>query len=491
MPQVTKKRRTVAVAAATTLYGMVFPRQVGTTVRRLPHGKSHMDRLPAELRDMIALHAAPSLCKFLRHGRRSRAELDSIAGNECEALWAEVLDVEWLGDFKMLPNYPERSDCLLSIRSRSMLERLLKSGVEVPLELKQRLLIRRGWLDMLDYEAADIVAHAAAREGSIQVLNDLMNVRRIVPNMCPYHRSAAREGQLEAVKWLCSNATYHALESLLDVAASSGNLDLVKWLHENTQFYGTGIGIDEAAWKGYIHIITWFADNRREQCTGRAFRWACNSGRVDVLEVLRVRYPTVFAGTISSTFEGAKHACTLDWIKQYRPHFVPHRAFNTYICTGNLEATAWMVENAGALLTRDMLHIALRDKHVALAGWMIAEKKLEVDGDWLEPFLISGNTAALGCIAQSDHRWTSDIIDMFIANHRWNLVKWLAALCPSSLGQAWLEEIIQEDRLLVFKIVIEHYLRAGWNLKRARQVSADAGVDRITALLDARIARHL
>ncbi|KAL2918594.1 hypothetical protein HK105_201995 [Polyrhizophydium stewartii] len=343
----------------------------------LPPGASHFDRLPPELRDMIESLATPTLHLFLRRLRRwpfLAKDISRVVYHR-DSLWTEVLETEWPGDLAMLPEVSEGNPCFLAVRSRQMFERLRNAGVEIRQVLVQRIAIRRGWLDMLDFGNVDVLAMAAAAEGCIPLLQDIIEVRRLVDVEIAQICSASKQGNLETVKWLsCRTRDPGMLRCATKNAASSGNLDLVKWLHGDNPL--------RQAWLASKSVATpksgSYLNDEAGCCSELAFLLASWNSQAHILEFLRVQHPDVFAKLPDETFDDPDNVSMLAWIKQHRPKLSFQGFLGRFTSTGNIEALAWIVDNTSARLSHMHLGSAVLHDHVDMVKWMVLKKGIDI-----------------------------------------------------------------------------------------------------------------
>ncbi|KAL2913701.1 hypothetical protein HK105_206861 [Polyrhizophydium stewartii] len=142
--------------------------------RPRPSATNEWDRMPAEIQHMILATAGP-FTKFV-NGMLVAAELRGLSAKQRERLWQDAIDVDWQGDLHLLlhANIASKS---LSFHNRRLFERAMG---RFRIEDVTQVIIRNGWMDMLDFSGSGIVAPAAAREGALDLLEDLFDVKQIV-----------------------------------------------------------------------------------------------------------------------------------------------------------------------------------------------------------------------------------------------------------------------------------------------------------------------
>ena len=101
---------------------------------------------------------------------------------------------------------------------------------------------------------------------------------------------AARNGHIEAVKWLYENRDKTRSTGCTSVgimkAAANGHLGVLKWLHETHELGWTRQVMDGAAQHGQLDVVKWLHVNRKEGCTTNAMDFAALCGHLDVLKWL-------------------------------------------------------------------------------------------------------------------------------------------------------------------------------------------------------------
>ncbi|KAL2916774.1 hypothetical protein HK105_203553 [Polyrhizophydium stewartii] len=453
----------------------------------LPCGASHWDRLPAELHDKVFSHTTPTLSRFIRRGTSVRAELDSISDAVREQLWREALESEWSGDLAALPRLRGNSNLPLMVSSRRMLDRMVSAGVRLPPAQLQRLAVRHGWTDLLDFQRPEILAKAAACEGHVALLAEL-DERRLATPTTWHARFAAEAGHLAAVMWLRSRmAGVEWPPAVMDWAAASGCLDLVVWLHKTAACRCTADAVDRAASNGHLHVVEWLAANTAGGCSGSAFGAALANGDIAVLDVLRQRWPSVLAVLDEAALARARHVSTLAWLRKHRPDAALARLLPHLIASGAVEPVEWLVDHAGARLEPAMVQTAIEMNHAALVEWLVARKGLAVDAGMFDSPRHGANTDALAWVARHDSRWAGVMADRFAATGCEPLVEWLHVRFRRSVTQSTLEAAVRAFKHRMVEFVVDRIDGVEWDLDRARQLAMAVGDHSAVQIIDERI----
>ncbi|KAL2918961.1 hypothetical protein HK105_201231 [Polyrhizophydium stewartii] len=463
----------------------------------LPHGGSHWDRLPIELRDAVLAVATPQLAWFDRRRPLLDAEAASLAPPARRRLWIEALETEWPGRLDTLPFVHWDPSLTLAIRSRRMLARVCAfwetsnqgdmHGVDA-----QRLCIRRGWTDLLCFRDAAVVAEAAAGEGATVILKALYRTFRLQGRLTDLVHRAAEGGNLETVQWLCGcswSPTASSPSNAVYAAAGSGNLELVKWLVGNGHAIVGTMAVENAAEHGHLHIVRWLADKTVERLHACVFSRACTNGHVDVLEFLRVRYPEVFGRTTDHTFEGARHVHALAWLKQHCPHMGFEECLRRACCSDNVDAAAWILENTATRVRQDMVVAALKHGALAVLQWMIVKQNAEINlHDYFSESCCT-NTVVLAWGIRHDGRLASVIAERAALDRKWPLLDWLHVRYPGSLKTGLIEAVIDAGQLGIAGDLIARFDGVDWDLARARELAVRAESRSLVQRIDARIGK--
>ncbi|KAL2915697.1 hypothetical protein HK105_204641 [Polyrhizophydium stewartii] len=209
-------------------------------LRFRPSATNEWDRMPAEIQNMILPHASP-FTKFVT-GPLLAADLRELPEQLREQVCQDANDANWQGDLGQLPPVDITGKALRV--SCDFLE-CLKSRVDRSVVIQ--LAIRSSWTDMISHDEPDKVAAAAALEGDLCVLRDLIDLRGLVdadgtlvsyalscksfeaacflsyrPNLRTFS-NAAKMGHLEMLD---------LTESDLENAYERSHSDLLKWAYK-------------------------------------------------------------------------------------------------------------------------------------------------------------------------------------------------------------------------------------------------------------------
>ncbi|KAG9403282.1 hypothetical protein AC1031_005928 [Aphanomyces cochlioides] len=97
---------------------------------------------------------------------------------------------------------------------------------------------------------------------------------------------AAKNGQLEVVKYFHHYRLEGCTNFAMDFAAQSGHFSVVKFLHDHRREGCTTYAMDMAAANGHFEIVNFLHTHRTEGCTTYAIDYAAANGHLQVVEFL-------------------------------------------------------------------------------------------------------------------------------------------------------------------------------------------------------------
>ncbi|KAL2919429.1 hypothetical protein HK105_201074 [Polyrhizophydium stewartii] len=243
------------------------------------------DRLSAEVRHMV-LDAAGPLTK-LTTGVLVAAELRGLPEKQRERVRQDASDADWRGDLDLLPRIGLSSRSLSL--SRRFFERLRS---QMMADIADRVAVRNGWMDLVDNANLDDLAVTAAGEGKVEILRDLIDVRRVVTPSTNLARSVGSSGSLDAVCFLHERMSSELwTPSIGSPAANSGNIGLMVWLKEHHPECLGSPALSGAAWGNNLRMVQWVVDNTAAACTPQAIYGAAFHCNFEMLQFLMERFP--------------------------------------------------------------------------------------------------------------------------------------------------------------------------------------------------------
>ncbi|KAL2912126.1 hypothetical protein HK105_208403 [Polyrhizophydium stewartii] len=312
-------RPTVAAGAGYLTAGVAVLRPDPTTTARpaaasphrrtndfRPEATNEWDRMPAEVQRMVLATAGPFT--LFVNGLLLAAELRGMPQKQREQVWQDANDADWQGDFTLLPPVDIDSKSL-RLRRSFFVRGCFSTGHTA------RVALRNGWTDLVDDAKPIDLARAAISEGDLELLRDLIDVRKFVTPSSLLLQYAASHGSLEAVEFLHRRMDPGACT--FDIgrdAARSGNLDLVVWLSKHIPERLGRSAFEYSAWGNHMHIVSWLAENTGIPCDKHAIAHAARNGNVEMLTFLSERFPEAIGdsghGFVSSDMRA------LEWLDE-------------------------------------------------------------------------------------------------------------------------------------------------------------------------------
>ncbi|KAL2912279.1 hypothetical protein HK105_208270 [Polyrhizophydium stewartii] len=323
------------------------------------------DRMPAEIQNKI-LDAASPFTKFV-NGLLLAAELRALPDKQREQVWQDANDVDWQGDVKSLPSVDIASRSLSM--SRWLVERLRGRHIEKNVA---RVMVRNGWTDMFDFEQPEALDWAAASEGDVDLLRELIDVRRAVE---PERGllTAADQGQIGILKLLHQRAPCKRwLYIVGEGAARTGNRDLLAWIHKH---HPESLGEDSAnsaAMAGHVTVVRWLVGSVGIACNRYVLESVAQSNDLGLLQFLFERFPDGDDDLYLSqsfSFSHLKTAGELDILKWAVAHYQVDLSENDII--GPVLVEWWRVRY-GVVFGQRELKKAIQDHNVKMVLHLLA-----------------------------------------------------------------------------------------------------------------------
>ncbi|KAL2912697.1 hypothetical protein HK105_200992 [Polyrhizophydium stewartii] len=384
----------------------------------LPWGRSHWDRLPRELRDMVLAHTGLP-------GRFARAdvlavELKGLTARQRELVWAAVLDDDaWAGDLAVLPKVSVRSDCFLHIRSRAMFGRLAAVELVHPLVL-QRVAVRHRWTDLFDHRNQRDLATAAACEGAVWALEDIAS-RRAGPGLSLWLVDfAARGGHLGAVQWLDSRLPGRSwAPDVAERAAESGCLELVAWIDEHHPETRSPMAIVGAARAGHLAVVAWLRERGGHRLADAAARAAAAAGHLAIVQHLH------------------EHGLVKE----------PQPLLESIIDGGNMACADWVRATFETKIDQAMLMAACKRNHAAAALWLLAQPGIKLNQHAIARAVMSDAVDVLkGFLRHSPSRCRM-LAAKAVEHDNAGVLEWLYVRHPSAIPQTPEQLMVLAERL--------------------------------------------
>ncbi|KAL2912904.1 hypothetical protein HK105_207575 [Polyrhizophydium stewartii] len=433
-----------------------------------PDATNEWDRMPAEIQNKI-LDAAGPFTKFV-NGLLLKAELLALSDKQREQVWQDANDVDWQGDVKSLP-FVDIASRSLNITTRSFFMRIPNS------KSKMQVALRNGWTDLLDFSKPEHLAFAGIAEGVFWLLEDLIDVRKIVDPERSFTLSTCDPFDVAMLEFLDQRMPAEQWNSKFGVkAAERGKLDLIVWLHTHHPACIDHDAYDSAASNGHMHIVRWLADNTDIECGGSAFESAARNDRFEMLKFLHSRFPEVLVEQKPLNGYVSSNIAIIQWLDE-------HDAMDPYVVAGHLFST-------GSL---DVLEWLMARFDVELDDWHFKRGHVGRQTKMLKQMHERGHELTLEAAKIATWQCNTDIMQWAIQRDRSVIPMLVEATATETLANATLVEwwrvrhgVVFGQRELEMAIrscndrLVKHMLEmdgADWDLEAARAALDQAVAD--------------
>ncbi|KAL2918454.1 hypothetical protein HK105_201855 [Polyrhizophydium stewartii] len=331
-------------------------------VRLRPSATNEWDRMPAEIQNMI-LDAAGPFTKFV-NGLLLAADLWGMTEGQRIQLWQDLIDVDWQGDLDLIPGVDIASNSLRM--SRSIWVRIKDDFYDLHV---RQVAIRNGWVDLIDFDNVSNLAVAATLEGAVWLLEDLIDVRKLIKPSIGFVNDAAASGQFEALKFLHERMLdEHWPPSVGQYSASSGKLDLVVWLSEHRLECFDSSAFRGAADGNHMHIVRWLAERFTFACDTGAFACAALHDNLEMIQFFESRFPQVLDDLNAESMLGSCDIRVLEWLES-RNLIVPRYTLSHIAGGGKIDVLEWAMARFRTELQENNLRIAHNSRCNRLLKW--------------------------------------------------------------------------------------------------------------------------
>ncbi|KAL2911754.1 hypothetical protein HK105_208757 [Polyrhizophydium stewartii] len=441
-----------------------------------PDATNEWDRMPAELQRAM-LNAAGPFTKFV-NGLLLAAELRALPKQQLEQLWQDASDADWKGRADHLP-WTDITSTSLKLR-RSLLDRIAAKHRAMHVF---RVATRNSWTDMLDFERCDDLSQAAALEGAVWLLDELIEKRRTVaPSMLLVHM-AASGGHLDAVRFLIERIPHDALPYWVGASAcESGNLDLVIWLKEHHVSCLGPSALAGATRCNHMHIARWLVENTDVECDVRAFELAASSDNLEMLQFLLEHFPNL-SGILNSggDFVSADMA-VISWLDE-RGLLNSAELVSHCVKMGKIDVLEWTLMRFGVVLEEKDLEYAFHVGHDKLLRWAYERGVpfTNASAGWAAK---SCSTSVMSWIISRDRGMTSILVEETARLGDPSLVEWWRIRHGIAFGQQELETAILCANSPLVKLLLAMD-DVDWDLEAARTAAARVPLSRNRIMQDA------
>nr|KAJ3419833.1 hypothetical protein HK105_006450 [Polyrhizophydium stewartii] len=475
--------------------------------------------MPLDVATMLAM---------LGDGRLLAAEVLAQPDEQRTAVWRQALESDWQGDLSMLPPLPPSTttttttaigsttistttiseSVMFAAHSRPTLQRAVAHGA-VDAQTAQRVAIRRGWVDMLDFDRPQCLATAAASEGAVWLLEGLIEARMAAAPTAALAEAAAGGGHLPALQFVHermppstpSPSPSPAAAAVGDAAARSGSVELVAWLAAARPECLAPSAVDAAAAADRGDVVRWLADHQPGiGCTAAAFVGAAANNSVAMLDLLADRFPAAAAAAAAAGVRAvASDPAAVEWLAARglaagADALVAHAA-----AAGSVDGVRRACGRLGVTLAERHLAAAHAARRGPLLVWAYTDGGVAFAADTAGALAARWcNTDVLAWAADRDpaaaEAATRALVDATARAGDPALVEWWAVRRGVAFAQRELEAAAAAGNVrMVARLVARGLGNAAeakqWDLAAARRVAVEHKADDVVALLDALAAR--
>ena len=204
---------------------------------------------------------------------------------------------------------------------------------------------------------------------------------------------AARDGHLDAVKWLHENSKEGCTKLAMDNAARNGHLEVVKWLHENRT---EGCTTDAMDFTKSLEVIKWLHENRKEGCTTRAMDFAAANGNLEIVKWLHTNRKEGCSTNAMDFAAWNGHLEVVKWLHYNRTEGCTKKAMDLAAYNGYLEIIEWLHTNRTEGCSTNAMNSAAINRHLEVVKWFEKNHKqtmlmLETDNSTEELLLVESD----------------------------------------------------------------------------------------------------
>jgi hypothetical protein len=344
------------------------------------------------------------------------------------------------------------------------------------LEILQWLVRHRSNIRWTRSEVEDAVSH-----GHLELAKWLFGVDRAWRSTEPdpavvmgfWASTAAGNGDLPMLEWVCSLSTDINLRKAFDEAISNCRLGVVKWMTKQSfkmdapkvpgAFGGTAeqsrlINLDkpaaagclemiewllrynvdecyvnggdlEAARQGHFEIIRLLRTNNVEGCSNQVWIFAAEGGH---LELVKWLYPQVgFVQAITNATDRAASNGFLDvvkWLHEKTPERVSVLAIYRAALNGHLDVIQWLLENEVQACTSSAMDYAATSGPLGVVKWLHEHRSEGCSAYAMDWAASSGHLNVVKWLHKNRREGcTTKAMDLAAASGHLSVVKWLHA----------------------------------------------------------------
>nr|KAJ3422127.1 hypothetical protein HK105_001038 [Polyrhizophydium stewartii] len=449
-----------------------------------PSATNEWDRMPAEVQHMILAAASP-FTKFV-NGLLLRAELNGLSKQQQLQAWQEAADADWQGDLALLPPRGY-STWFPNIRTRAFYSRLKAVCDREDLGC---VAIRNGWTDMLDFGKPEQLAECAALEGDVELLRELLDVRKIVRPSKTLACYASHNGHLDCVQFLHKRMLDQRWSPTIgQYAAETGNLDLVVWLRKHRPKCVNSAATYRAAQGNHMHIVRWLVDNVCDVCDTQAIHFALVNNNLEMAEFLCIMFPGILDQHSPYRDPVASDIRVIEWLDA-RGLIKPRPLLKHIAGKGKIDVLDWACERFQVELQEGDLEDAWDHPHNAVLK-QAYERGMPFTDLSAKEAVDYSNTEIMSWIISRDTSKQPLLVDATIQHGDDALLEWWRVRHGVIVGQQDLEAAIRAGDTKTFLSLLSKKSIA-WDFDAALEAVVQADIpDRKQDVMSACIRREI
>nr|KAJ3407082.1 hypothetical protein HK105_003427 [Polyrhizophydium stewartii] len=392
--------------------------------------RNQWDRMPEPVRSRIL--ACSSVLTRFTNGLLMPIELECLSYPEKNDLWYEAIKSEWSGDFHQLPHvFTLNNKTSESITSRSLFNRLPDWLFRFQ-GLREAIIVRNRWMDLVPGINVEVLADAAARTNAVWMLEDLIVKLKAVQPSSALAESAAASGHLEALKFLRAHTPSGVAwrDRVHYYAASSGNLDVLVWLSANRPEPIPATAFEIAATNGHMHIIEWLSKNFKGECSRPTLNEAARSGHLEMLKFLVKRFPNLAESYKREGYTELDSLPVIQWAHENKCKFDKREALEGLVFRGDIEGLEWMLKTFKMQANEKLLAKACELVQDRVANWLVNVKGVQITSNIVKEAVERSATSVLSVLIRKDRKWR-DVAKRFAQSNNREILNWLAARHPA------------------------------------------------------------
>ncbi|KAL2912694.1 hypothetical protein HK105_207802 [Polyrhizophydium stewartii] len=421
---------------------------------QLPWGRSHWDRLPRELHDMVL--RLNTLFGRLRRGDLLRAELACLGTAQREELWAAVFAADWQGDLALLPELPRSSKVFEGIRTRSMLERTREASL-IDFLLGNKIAIHNRWLDLVSYHTPFYGILSAIFSGELWYIEELVDVRRIWPIVNSHASMAAAVGTLEIMKYVHDRMPAHEWPySYMRNLGTENSVEVVQYLIERHPDLYDGGAMREAASRGNLAVMQLLERHGIEASPRDLIRVATSGGHLHVLQYLHGRFPDCFDKPDIELLAYSANVGVLEFFHTLGMIPFPLGVLEHLLRKGAADCAKWVVSTLGLAASRSWASWACVGRSAAVFKWLVDLPGVEIDATHIRWLVASGSVDVLDVLVRHDMRRIRMVRHFIVERNDAVLAEWLLVRHPRAASARMLRAAELQRRDAVAALLRAH-----------------------------------